>query len=168
MLSNELIREELSVAYLHAVAAKAGYSWESTRVDRDGIDGRVFARGRISDEAVFASPIIGFQLKETSSVQDFADPIHFKLKQKNYEDLRARSVHPRYLALLLLPNDPEDWLKLDINQMAMKRCMYWHSLAKAPPSPNETSTTVLVSRANLLDVRALQSLMHAASRGELV
>lgn len=135
-------------------------------MDRDGIDGRIYARGKLSNEAAFQSPIIGFQLKATSSIQDSSDPIHFKLKQKNYEDLRARSVHPRYLALFLLPEEPEDWLQLDDNEMVLKRCMYWHSLAKAPPSSNETSTTVLVSRTNLLDVRALQALMHAASRGE--
>jgi hypothetical protein len=69
MRSDELIRAELSIAYLHAVAAKSGYAWEPTRVDLDGIDGRICSRGMISKDARIHSPVIGFQLKATSSIQ---------------------------------------------------------------------------------------------------
>ena len=60
MLSEDDIREQLSIAYLHAVAARAGYAWEPTKVDRDGIDGRVCARGFIAANASIRSPVIGF------------------------------------------------------------------------------------------------------------
>lgn len=166
MLSEEKIREELSIAYLHAVAARAGYAWEPTRVDLDGIDGWIRSRGRISADARIHSPMIGFQLKATSTIQGSSDPIGFALKQKNYDDLRKQYAEPRYLALLLLPEDPEDWLKLDANEMVMRRCMYWHSLAKAAGTDNASSTTVYLSRNNVLDVRSLRGLMMDASRGE--
>jgi Domain of unknown function (DUF4365) len=167
MLSEEDIREQLSIAYLHTVAARAGYAWEPTRIDRDGIDGRVCARGPVGEDASILSPVLGFQLKATSSIEAVADgPIAFKLKQKNYDDLRRRHAEPRYLALFLLPRNPDDWLRLDANELILRRCMYWHSLLRAEASGNSESTTVYVPRQNVLDVQAMRTLMAAAAREE--
>lgn len=164
MLSEDDIREQLSIAYLHAVAAHAGYAWEPTRVDRDGIDGRVCARGIVDPAATISSPSIGFQLKATTTISEVGDPIRFPLKQKNYDDLRGRYAEPRYLAVLLLPTEFADWLRLDDSQLVLRRCMYWFSLAGSPETDNTTSTTVGIPRSNLLDVSALQRLMAAAAR----
>lgn len=164
MLSQDDIREQLSIAYLHAVAAHAGYAWEPTRVDRDGIDGRVCARGIVDPLATISSPSVAFQLKATTTISESGDPIRFPLKQKNYDDLRGRYAEPRYLAVLLLPAAFADWLHLDASQLVLRRCMYWRSLAGSPETGNTTSTTVEIPRANLLDVSALQRLMAAAAQ----
>jgi hypothetical protein len=87
------------------------------------------------------------------------------IKQKNYDDLREQFAEPRYLALMLLPEDPMEWMKLDTNEMALRRCMYWHSVYKLGATDNTASTTIYVSRRNVLDVQSLQALMMAASRG---
>ena len=90
MLTDDDIREQLSLAYIHAVASHAGFAWERTSIDRDGVDGRVLARGFIEPNATLKSPLIGLQLKATSTIIGDADPIVFPLKQKNYDDLRGR------------------------------------------------------------------------------
>jgi hypothetical protein len=165
MLSQEDIREQLSIAYLHAVSARAGYAWEPVRVDRDGVDGRVCARGKIVGGASVQSPSIGFQLKATSSLRKALDPIPFCLRRKNYEDLRGVRWEPRYLALLVLPTDPAQWLQSDDHELGLRHCMYWCSLEKEPANGNRRSTTVYVQRKNILDVNGLRTLMEdAASR----
>jgi hypothetical protein len=166
MLSDDDIREQLSIAYIHAVASRAGYAWERTSIDRDGVDGRIHARGLVDRTAVLRSPHIALQLKATTTLSGDADPMSYPLKQKNYDDLRGRCAEPRYLALLVMPADEKDWLHLGPDALVLRRCMYWHSLRDAPDSGNETATTVHVSRANVLDVDALKRLIAAAAREE--
>ncbi len=130
------------------------------------MDGRVLARGFIEPNATLKSPLIGLQLKATSTITGDADPIVFPLKQKNYDDLRGRFAEPRYLALLLLPSASSDWLRLDTDALVLRRCMYWCSLRSAAETANTTSTTVYVPRTQVLDVAALRGLMQAAAREE--
>lgn len=164
MLSDESVREQLSIAYLHAVSARAGYAWEPIRIDRDGIDGRVCARGIIVPGASVESPSLSFQLKATSSIQGELDPIPFSLRKKNYDDLRGERWEPRYLALLQLPADPAEWVHSDGNALELRRCMYWCSLEQEPANSNKCSTTIYVPRKNVLDVSGLRALMEAAAR----
>lgn len=168
MLSENDIREQLSIAYIHAVASRAGYAWEPTNVDRDGIDGRVMARGVVVANASIRSPVIGFQLKGTTQITGSPDPIPFSLKQKNYDDLRGRCAEPRYLALLVMPPDPSQWLQLDGDALVLRRCMHWLSLARATSSSNSTTTTVQIPRGNLLDVTAMRRLVEAAACEEIL
>jgi Domain of unknown function (DUF4365) len=163
MLTQEDIREQLSFAYLHAVSARAGYAWEPVRIDRDGIDGRVHARGEIVCGASVESPSISFQLKATSSLKNALDPIPFCLRKKNYDELRGWRWEPRYLALLVLPRDPVQWLQSNDHELSLRQCMYWCSLEEEPANGNRQSTTVYVPRKNILDVNGLRTLMEAAA-----
>ena len=166
MLTDDDIREQLSIAYLHAVSAHAGFAWEPRRIDKDGVDGCICARGIVISGATRKSPEVGFQLKATTQIQNDADPIAFKLKQKNYEDLRGRFAHPRYLALLILPPSQKEWLELSPEALVLRRCMFWLSLRHAEANENTVSTTVSVPRANLLDVAAIRRLLEAAAKEE--
>lgn len=47
-----------------------------------------------------------------------------------------------------------------------RRCMYWHSLRDAPETHNDTTTTVYVSRKQIIDLESLRRLMAAAARQE--
>ena len=163
MLSQEDIREQLSIAYLHAVSARAGYAWEPVRIDRDGLDGRVCARGAIVGGVSVESPSLGFQLKATSSLKKALDPIPFCLRKKNYDDLRGVRGEPRYLALLVLPADPAHWLRNDDHELGLRHCMYWCSLENEPANGNRRSTTVYLPRKNILDVNGLHALMEDAA-----
>jgi hypothetical protein len=54
---------------------------------------------------------------------------------------------------------------LSVEQLVLRRCGYWVSLAGQPQSENETSVTVPVPRANVLTVNALQGLMQQINEG---
>jgi hypothetical protein len=168
VLSDDDIREQLSIAYIHAVASRAGYAWERTSIDRDGIDGRVIARGIVVTGATLRSPVVGFQLKATTTIAGNPERIPFPLKQKNYDDLRGRCAEPRYLCLLVLPADPSEWLRLDADSLMLKRCMHWVGLRDAAETGNIASTTVYLPRSNILDVDAVRRLIEAAACEEVL
>jgi hypothetical protein len=50
-------------------------------------------------------------------------------------------------------------------QLVLRRCAYWCSLAGLPESENETSVTVRVPRANLFNVAVLTGLMQEINEG---
>ncbi len=155
-LTENNIESELSYAYLHAIASKAGMECTFTgrHSDGAGVDARVHALGR------FGGPItditIEIQLKATRQTLTEADgKLAFPLKLKNYNDLRDTTQAQRILAVLLLPADPQAWLSQTPAELALKQCAYWTSLRGAPPSPNETNQTVYLPKARVLSVAAL-------------
>src|SRR3990167_8400445 len=66
MLSVNDIKEQLSYAYIHAVASRAGFAYEKTTIDRDSIDTSIKAKGMLCPESVFTSPSIDVQAKATT------------------------------------------------------------------------------------------------------
>lgn len=106
MLSENDIKEELSYAYVHAVAARASFACERISKDRDSIDVTIRAKGRLHEESIFLSPSIDLQLKATSIGEFQDDHLIHDLPIKNYDDLRQHSAAPRLLIVLALPEDP--------------------------------------------------------------
>jgi hypothetical protein len=56
-------KQQLSVAYLHAVASAAGFACQAPGVDDDSVDRTVVARGWVHAKSVLRSPKIDVQLK---------------------------------------------------------------------------------------------------------
>jgi len=164
MLTDNDIREQLSYAYVHAVASRVGFGCDCPKMDRDSVDATLSARGRLTPESVLLSPKIDVQLKATAcpSLQD--DSFSFRLKMKNYDDLRVESTHlPRLLVVLTLPEDAGQWLKHTEDALILRRCAYWHNLKGAPASNGKTQT-VRISRYNLFSPEALRFLMIRVSQ----
>ena len=63
MLWHNDIKEELSLAYVHAVATRAGFAVEGIKKDRDSVDLKILARGRLHADASLESPELSVQLK---------------------------------------------------------------------------------------------------------
>ena len=61
--------------------------------------------------------------------------------------------------------DPAAWLQCSPDQLVLRHCAYWLSLAGAPATDNEWSVTVQVPRANLFTVEGLGGLMHRINEG---
>jgi hypothetical protein len=166
MLSENDVKEELSYAYVHAIASRAEFSCESIAKDRDSIDLHICARGRLHPESSLISPQLAVQLKATA-----LDPLpdgafDFRLKRKNYDDLRQRSMVPRILVVFVMPADPAAWVNLSEEALLLRRCAYWCSLRGAPDSENERYQMVSISRRNAFTGEALRALMVKASRQE--
>lgn len=166
MLSPNDIKEQLSLAYIHAVASRAGFSVEKVDVDRDSIDLKICARGQLADDAVLTSPELAVQLKATSRASFRDERLSFVLSRKNYNDLIAPSLVPRILVVFVMPEEEDQWLTLTPESLILRRCAYWASLRGRAPTSNETGQTVQLSRQQTFTHEALRELLRKVAREE--
>lgn len=163
MTENEQ-KQQFSIAYIQAVAARAGYACQANLVDDDSVDVVLAASGRVHHKAMLRSPRLEVQLKATAQDLLRAEHLAFPLPLKNYNDLRDRSMIPRLLVVLHLPSNLDEWLEQTEDYMISRRCAYWLSLLGQPEVGNAKTVTVQVPRKNCLTVENLQALMQRASR----
>lgn len=149
-------QEQFSRAYVHAVATVAGFATYRPDVDDDSVDLGIAARGGTT---TLRSPRLEAQLKCTSTGVRHDDELRFPLRLKNYDDLRRTCHVPRILVVVLVPEDVSDWLAQTEEQMVLRRCGYFRSLAGEPAVDNTTSVTVRLPRANLFAPAALCAMM---------
>ncbi len=110
MTENEQ-KQQLSVAYVHAVAARTGYTCQVQTVDADSVDLIISASGKVHERSVTRSPRLAVQLKASSSLKLQSEHLVFPLPIKNYDDLRREMLVPSILVVLVLPKDPTHWLE---------------------------------------------------------
>lgn len=158
-------KEQFNYAYVCALAAQAGLNPVTADVDDDSIDLSFKSKGYIGRS--IRSPQIEFQLKCSS--QDLVDGevIKFPLSVKNYNDLRGSDfAAPRYLAVLLVPNEVDNWVAHNEHHIALFNNCYWLSLRDAAPTENEAQITVAIPVAQRLTSTILRNMMDRASDGE--
>ena len=158
-LSDNDRKEALSLAYIAAVAAKAGYATARWDHDRGSEDLLIKAKGGMF-------PQIAVQAKATAVADRRADGLHLQLSRKNYDDLRATRQTPLILVALELPADEAQWLDCTVDALVMRRCAFWLSL-KGYPAIDVGSKTVVLPEANRLDPASLKDLMQRAREGVL-
>lgn len=174
MLTQNDIEAELSYAYLHAVAARAGVACQASArpFDNAGIDAVLNLREDFGERALLKDMCISVQLKSTISPPlrnpRHSDRLSYFLKETaQYDYLRSTGITPhRVLAVLFLPNDCEDWLKHSAEQLALRNCAYWVSLAGAPPSLNGTGQTIYFPDDQRLSPAGLRELFRRVAHGE--
>lgn len=158
-------KEEFQHAYLCALAAQAGLNRGEFRVDDDSVDVTFQTKGYLG--APVRNPAIQLQMKCTSQKLINKGVIKFPLSRKNYDDLRGEDVAvPRYLAVLIVPNAPDQWISYRKKHMALNNCCYWVSLRDAPATENSSTITVDVPLRQKLTTEVLRQMMDAASRLE--
>jgi hypothetical protein len=158
-------KELFNTAYVVALAAQAGLNYESLVVDDDSVDITIVARNFVGGQ--IRNPKIDLQLKCTSKDYVKGGVIKYPLKRKNYDDLRGENVlTPRYLAVLVVPETPEEWLQHHDGHISLHNCCYWTSIRHAPDTTNTSKIVVEVPLAQRLTTNALLELMKLASNLE--
>jgi hypothetical protein len=101
------VKEELSYAFLHAIAARAGFTCARPAKDRDSVDAVIEAHGKIRPESRLRSPSLRVQLKATVMAASTASTFSFDLSIKNYNDLRREDYGdtPRLLVIYDMPEE---------------------------------------------------------------
>jgi hypothetical protein len=167
MLTVEDIKEELSYAYLHALAASVGCSCDRPFKDRDSCDVVVKARGYLAKDSVIPSPGPDIQMKATVRDIPAKGPIAYSLKIKNYHDLRReRTQHPQLLVVQLLPKDEQLWLAHDIHMQITRTCAFWCNLKGQPDCTNRKTRTVHIPPTNVFSPEVLWEMLLRVSREE--
>ena len=155
-------KEQFNIAFVGSLAAQAGANSSKLTVDNDSVDITFSGTGF---DGLFYNPHIDFQLKCTHAPNISNGIIKFSLKRKNYDDLRAENViHPKYLAILIVPEQCGDWTEhLDTGLLLKGHC-YWASI-KAAPAVATQSVTVNIPLSQSLTSKTVTDLLEAASRG---
>ena len=94
--------------------------------------------------------------------------ITYCLKAKNYNDLQRGSTIPRILALLVLPSDENEWISWSIDQLLIRKCMYWVDLKKYPQSNNTSEVSLAIPKSNTLSAESLMAIMKNVAEEEFV
>ena len=151
----------MSLAYIHAVAARAGYDYTG-RVGRDAAS----ADGEISsDEGLF--PSFKYQAKSTSaSLVDGAEVV-YDLDVKNYNDLCVVSRQSRILILVSVPERLADWTSASDDALCLHCTGYWHSLRGKAPSSNSRTERIRFPKSQLFNADQLPTLMGQVADGAL-
>lgn len=161
LLTSNDIEEELSRAYVQAVAARAGYTTAHYSKDRDGIDMLIRAGGKMR-------PAIDIQLKATINLGNPSNGFfHFPLRSENHNLLCFPSQTPRLLVVLDLPRDQAKWLTIAADELILRRKAYWLSLREHDETENEASITVHIPEQNLFNVDNLHWLMEQSRQGSI-
>ena len=162
LLSGPDQKEGLSLAYVEALVARAGYSTSAPVPDRDSVDLRIMAGGK-------HRPALDLQLKATADLaKSQAGFLRFRLPIKNYDDLRVTTQTPRLLVVLELPKDESRWMTVTTEELVLRRRAYWLSLQQGHDEIlGQQTVTVRIPEDNLFDVEALRTLMERSRNGEI-
>src|SRR3954464_6525926 len=115
-------KEQLSVAYFRTIAGLAGFNLSVPDLDDDSVDVQVQASGKFHP----SSPRLDVQLKSTAGQAAVrADAITWRLKRKNYDDLRRETMLPRILVVLVLPPDQASWFDQTEDELTLRKAAYW-------------------------------------------
>ena len=155
------IEERLSMAYAHAVAARAGYVTAVYDLDRDGIDLRIQAGGAMR-------PALDLQLKATINLGNPTDgAFRFSLPSRNHNLLCFPTQTPRLLVVLDLPRDEQRWVTVTDDELIIRHCAYWADLSGRDETQNSDSITVPIPVQNVFDVPNLRDLMEQSRTGRI-
>lgn len=172
MLTSQDIECELSYAYLHAIASRAGIICECAgrHTDNAGVDATLRVKGRLDENSVLTNFTVDVQLKATiNDPIGLSERLPYSLNLKNYNDLRSlNTTAPQLLVVLFLPQDVDRWLSHSEEGLIARRCAYWLSLRNAVESRNKSSQTVYIPKENLLSVQNLNHLLTRFSRQEVI
>jgi hypothetical protein len=132
LLTENNIKAELSYAYLHAVASRAGCEAVVSGRHRDsaGVDAVISAKERFAPDSIWTEFSIDVQLKATSGehLPDERGRFPFRLELDHYNKLRYPGRQTALLLVVLfLPPDGTQWLVHSADCLISRRCAYWVS-----------------------------------------
>ena len=163
--------ENLSVAYLSAIAAQASVDFEISRHDEDSVDCMLKKVVVLEGGSQFRS-CLHVQLKSTASKNLYSigeDAITYKLKKKNYDDLRKRGTNEMILCLLILPEESEKpWIECTDDELLLHGRMYWCSLRNKPDATQQDRVPAELPKDQFLDPNTLDTLMTRVAGGDLL
>ena len=156
-------KEQFSKAFVQAVATIAGYGTYQPAVDDDSVDLGVAARSSANTPR---RPRLELQLKCTHVDEGGVEFLAYDLKLKNYEDLRADTIVPRILVVVLVPQDVNSWMEITDQEVCLRHCAYWLSLKDLPATSNAYKVRMQIPRAAKFTPQELQGLMVKINNGE--
>jgi len=167
-MTDEHIKEALSLRYIELIAAFNGFKTSSsypdygTDLDVKEVDFRMENQHKRYLET---GRELKFQLKATTenSVIDDGDLFKYDLNSTTYNDLLSRksSKNPLILILFVLPPDRTNWLNISDNELIAKKCAYWFFPDNTDLlTSNADKKRISISKKNIISNEALNYLFE--------
>lgn len=146
-------------SFIRVLVSAAGLIASKEDIDVTGVD---FTLGYPGSRGTTRFPKIEVQVKSWSQASESGGTWHYPMKVAHYNDLAGDDYClPRYLFLVVVPDDVNLYTQADDEALRLHHCGYWVSLADRPriDPRRQKKVTVPVPKRNLLTVSALRALM---------
>ncbi len=167
-LTREHRQEDLSLAYILAVAAKAGYDCSSFSRHDYGIDIQLSCVEQIDHKRVPCGPILHIQAKASHNFTNSDDDnyIVYDLDVRAYNILiREDRFLTAILVLYGMPSDAGKWLSVYESSTTLRYCGYWLSLRGLPAPTNKTKRRIKIPKEQRFTESSLSSIMTRIKGG---
>ncbi len=167
-LTRQHTQEDLSLAYISAVAAKAGYNCGRPSGHDYGIDLEIGDVAQIGQRRVDLGYRLHIQAKASRNfiISDDDKCILYDLKIAAYNMLILEDRGtPAILVLYCMPSDEDDWLSVYEEYTILKHCGYWISLRWMPASTNKETQRIEIPKGQMFTDSSLKSLMDRIKGG---
>lgn len=171
MITTQHIQEDLSRAYVQAVAGMAGFLVTINGRSHDyGVDGTFHQVTLLRSQRVESGFNLDFQCKASVDWTRESAEVVYDLESQTYNNLVLRSKRtgatPLILILLCLPHDQSSWLHFDESRMLLKECSYWHQLT-GTETDNKSSRRIRIPRVQMLRPETLSELLERVEHRSL-
>lgn len=152
--------ECLSLAFVHALAGRAGVNLAAQRTHDYGVDGTFRSVAIIGSRRIETGYAVDFQLKATTNWEYRDGGVVYDLEVKTYNDMVQRGAEavPLILILLCLPPDDKHWIDCDETRLILQHSCYWTQVHGAPTT-NTSKKRIFIPRANALTAEAIAIIM---------
>jgi len=168
MLPTQTIEELLSVSYVKAVIAHAGFAPSIPDTDY-GVDLAVRRIGKHGGKRIDLSVVLEFQLKASINWEINHSHVTFDLDADAYNKLvyrRDNASMPCILVLCCLPKEESSWLKVSEDELVIRKCCYYHFI-DGKETKNSSSKRIKIPRTQLLTPESIKELSERSLRGAL-
>ena len=154
-MTPEQRQEEISKAYVHAVAAACGFAVGIWSQDHGCLD-VTLSGGR-------GKPKLDLQLKATTQARNEREgDVWWQVSQEHYDVMRAAEVaNPHFFVLLILPEDPDLSVEHTVQHLLIRKCAYWKLMTGAPPKAAK-SPTITIPKTQAFSPSQARQLMEDA------
>jgi hypothetical protein len=147
-------------SFVRVLASAAGLIVARAELDVAGEDFTISYKGVLGHTR---HPKIEVQVKSWSRPVCRGEQWQYHLRARHFNELAgADFALPRFLILVIVPDDCTDYATVSPDSVHLRRSAYWRSLRdreRVDVDPN-TKVPVPVPRANLLTVHALHAMLH--------
>lgn len=153
-------KEVISISYLETICAIKGIAVSKNPHDDDGVDVYLSKPLIWEDGGKFVAQI-NAQLKSSSTrYTEYSDHYSYRLKKKNYDDLRRLATVKAYLFLLILPSEEDKWVVHSIEELIIRKCMFWLDLDGFPDKETDSDVTIRIPKDNVVSPEKLEELLN--------
>ena len=168
-LTREHCQEDLSIAYISAVSAKAGYNCGRYPGHDYGIDIEIGIVEKFDNGIIPTGFNLHIQVKSSQNfiLSEKDDCIIYDLDVRAYNMLAQENRGtPSILVLYCMPEDEDEWVLVHENQTILKHCGYWISLKGESISKNTSTHRIKIPKNQIFDESTLTFIMEQIRRGE--